>query len=55
MEDITDLKKALKERLMPANVYEDCPCGSGTKYKFCCAKTMKSFDLDDYLKSFSAG
>lgn len=53
-EDITDLKKALKERLTPANVYEDCPCGSGKKYKFCCAKTMKNFDLDEFLKSFSA-
>ncbi|MFD0715813.1 SEC-C metal-binding domain-containing protein [Paenibacillus sp. GCM10027626] len=30
-----------------------CPCGSGTKYKFCCAKKMNNFDRDDYLKTFA--
>ncbi|MFB5763249.1 SEC-C metal-binding domain-containing protein [Paenibacillus medicaginis] len=51
-EDLTDLKKAIREKYAPANVYEPCPCGSGEKYKFCCAKTMKNFDLNDYLKTF---
>ncbi|MCF8568607.1 SEC-C domain-containing protein [Alicyclobacillus tolerans] len=30
--------------MAPANVYDPCPCGSGKKYKFCCAK--KPFELD---------
>ncbi len=50
-EDLTDLKKAIREKYAPANVYELCPCGSGAKYKFCCAKTMKNFELNDYLKT----
>ncbi|MBD2872774.1 SEC-C domain-containing protein [Paenibacillus sp. IB182493] len=51
-EDLSDLKKALKERFAPANVYDPCPCGSEAKYKFCCAKTIKNFDLNQYLKTF---
>lgn len=51
-EDLTDLKKAIRETYGPANVYEPCPCGSGAKYKFCCAQKMKNFDLDDYLRKF---
>jgi uncharacterized protein YecA (UPF0149 family) len=43
-EDITDLKKAIQQRNTPSNVYDPCPCGSGMKYKFCCAK--KPFALD---------
>jgi uncharacterized protein YecA (UPF0149 family) len=43
-EDLTDLKKAIQERMKPANPYDPCPCNSGKKYKFCCSK--KSFDLD---------
>lgn len=34
VEDLTDLKNALKERLTLANSYGACPCGSGDKYKF---------------------
>ncbi|MBA9087654.1 tetratricopeptide (TPR) repeat protein [Fontibacillus solani] len=52
-EDLSDLKKALKERFAPANIYDPCPCGSEEKYKFCCAKTMTNFDLNDYLKTFT--
>jgi hypothetical protein len=37
-EDITDLKKAIQQRNTPSNIYAPCPCGSGKKYKFCCAK-----------------
>ncbi|MDG0813798.1 SEC-C metal-binding domain-containing protein [Cohnella rhizosphaerae] len=54
MEDLTDLKKAIREKYMPANVYEPCPCGSGAKYKFCCAQKMKNFDLHHYLSTFEA-
>lgn len=43
IEDITDLKKALKEKQTPADIYGPCPCGSGQKYKFCCAK--KPFEM----------
>lgn len=43
-EDLTDLKKAIQQRTTPQNVYDPCPCGSGKKYKFCCAK--KPFKLD---------
>jgi uncharacterized protein YecA (UPF0149 family) len=42
-EDYSDLIKAIKERNTPANIYDPCPCGSGLKYKFCCAK--KPIDL----------
>jgi hypothetical protein len=53
-EDLTDLKKVLKDRMGPADVYAPCPCGSGEKYKFCCAKQMKNFDLDRYMAEFKA-
>nr|WP_309101825.1 SEC-C metal-binding domain-containing protein [Fredinandcohnia onubensis] len=39
-----DLKKAIQERMKPANPYDPCPCNSGKKYKFFCSKN--SFDLD---------
>jgi len=51
-EDLSDLKKAIRDKFAPANVYDPCPCGNGEKYKFCCAKTMKNFDMNDYLKTF---
>lgn len=38
VDDLTDLKLALKEKAAPNNVYDLCPCGSGIKYKFCCMK-----------------
>lgn len=44
-EDITDLKKAIQQRHTPANVYDPCPCGSGKKYKFCCAKKPLELDI----------
>jgi uncharacterized protein YchJ len=43
IEDITDLIKALKQKRTLADVYGPCPCGSGQKYKFCCAK--KTFEM----------
>lgn len=45
IEDLTDLKKAIKEKNTPKNIYDPCPCGSGAKYKFCCAKKMLEFDI----------
>ena len=44
-EDLTDLKKAIQQRMTPTNVYDPCPCGSGKKYKFCCAKKPIELDL----------
>ena len=35
-EDISDLRKAIKQKFSPDNIYDPCPCGSGNKYKFCC-------------------
>lgn len=54
-EDLSDLEKAIKEKLTPDNIYDPCPCGSGKKFKFCCASTMKNFDLDVYLAAFTGG
>ncbi|MCF8568098.1 SEC-C domain-containing protein [Alicyclobacillus tolerans] len=31
--------------MAPVNVYDPCPCGSGKKYKFCCAKKPIELDL----------
>jgi len=42
--DLTDLKRAVKEKSAPKNIYDPCPCGSGLKYKFCCSK--KDIELD---------
>ncbi len=44
-EDLTDLKKAIQQRMTPTNVYDPCPWGSGKKYKFCCAKKPIELDL----------
>ncbi len=44
-EDITDLKKAIKEKMTPSDVYSPCVCGSGKKYKFCCAKKAIEIDI----------
>jgi len=43
-EDLADLKEALRQKMIPEDVYAPCPCGSGKKFKFCCAK--KPLDLD---------
>ncbi|WP_082130086.1 SEC-C metal-binding domain-containing protein [Aneurinibacillus tyrosinisolvens] len=53
-EDLTDLRKALKDTLGPANVYDPCLCDSGLKYKFCCARKMKNFDIDQYVEEFDS-
>lgn len=43
-EDISDLKKAIKDCSRPTNIYENCSCKSGKKYKFCCMN--KEIELD---------
>jgi hypothetical protein len=45
LEDITDLKKAIKEKMTPSDVYSLCSCGSGKKYKFCCANKANDLDI----------
>lgn len=51
-EDLTDLKRAFKEKMSPANVYDLCPCDSGEKYRFCCEKKLKNFDIDKIIDEF---
>lgn len=51
-EDLTDLKKAVKNELEPDDPYSLCPCGSGKKYKFCCKKNMKDFDIHRFVADF---
>jgi uncharacterized protein YecA (UPF0149 family) len=43
-EDLTDLKKAMKGRTRPMDIYDTCACNSGKKYKFCCMS--KEIELD---------
>ncbi len=38
VENLTDLKLAIKEKTAPKNIYDLCACRSGVKYKFCCMK-----------------
>jgi hypothetical protein len=45
VEDLTDLKSAIKEKSAPKNIYDLCSCGSGLKYKFCCMKNDIVLDL----------
>lgn len=45
VEDLTDLKSAIKENSAPKNIYDQCPCRSGAKYKFCCMKKEVVLDL----------
>ncbi|GGK06897.1 hypothetical protein GCM10007063_31810 [Lentibacillus kapialis] len=51
-EDLTDLKKAVKNKLEPADPYSECTCGSGKKYKFCCKQKMKNFDINRFIEDF---
>lgn len=44
-ENLTDLKKAIKEFSAPKNIYDPCPCGSRLKYKFCHMKKEIVLDL----------
>jgi len=44
-EDLTDLKKAIQQKMIPDDVYSPCPCGSGRKFKFCCAKKPVEIDI----------
>ena len=42
VENLNDLKKALKEKTEQTNPYESCLCGSGEKFKFCCEKRLRN-------------
>lgn len=44
-EDLTDLKNAIKQKMTPNDVYSPCPCGSGKKFKFCCARKPIETDI----------
>ena len=33
-EDLTDLKKAIQQRMTPTNVYDPCPCGRQPEARF---------------------
>ena len=52
-EDLSDFKKALKDKFTPSAPYDPCLCGSGEKYKFCCAKKMKDFNIDRFIADFT--
>ena len=41
--DISQLKKAVKVKLK-GRLYDPCPCGKGSKFKFCCYK--KEIDIE---------
>ncbi|MED2934072.1 DNA-binding protein [Bacillus wiedmannii] len=43
-EDLIDLKKAIKGRTCPMDIYDTCACNSGKKYKFGCMN--KEIELD---------
>jgi uncharacterized protein YecA (UPF0149 family) len=45
VENISDLKKAIKEQRKQANPYDLCSCNSGKKYRFCCSKKKIELDL----------
>ncbi|WP_018133133.1 tetratricopeptide repeat protein [Effusibacillus pohliae] len=49
IEDLADLKQAMLARLAPEDPYQPCPCGSGSKFRFCCAKKWKSMTADELL------
>ncbi len=53
--DLSDLRKALMQKLSPTNVYAPCSCGSGLKYKFCCANKLKNFDLERFIDENDTG
>ncbi|PLR85587.1 DNA-binding protein [Bacillus canaveralius] len=41
MEDLTDLRAALKDALTPGDVYSLCPCGSEKNISFAAEKNEK--------------
>ena len=53
-ENLTDLKKAVKDKLEPSDPYSECTCNSGKKYKFCCKQKMKNFDINQFIEEFEA-
>lgn len=53
VEDLTDLRKALKEKLAPTDPYGECPCGSNRKYKFCCINRIRNLDIYEFVANFA--
>lgn len=53
-EDVSDLRKALLSRFTQSDPYAPCVCGSGKKYKFCCARSMRDLDIDDLIRVAAA-
>lgn len=53
-EDLDDLEDALVRRLSLSNVYAPCPCGSGEKFKFCCARKVKNLDVELFIDEFGS-
>ncbi len=49
-EDVSDLRRALLVQFAQSDPYAPCRCGSGKKYKFCCARSMKELDIDGLLR-----
>ena len=47
-----DLEEVLFEKLNACHVYAGCLCGSGKKYRFCCAPKVKKFDIEFFLDEF---
>ena len=52
-ENLSDLKKALREQGTPEDVSAPCPCGSGKKFKFCCAEKMRQLDVNRFIEEFA--
>ena len=44
-EGLTDLKKAMKGRTRPMDIYDICACNNGKKYKFCCMNKEIRLDI----------
>ncbi len=51
-ENLDHLKTALRQRLTPDDVYAPCSCGSGKKFKFCCAEKIRHLDVNQVLEEF---
>ncbi|MCC3377584.1 SEC-C metal-binding domain-containing protein [Cohnella sp. REN36] len=53
-EDLDNLEEALFGKLSLSNVYALCPCGSGNKFKFCCAQKAKNLDVELFIDEFGS-
>jgi tetratricopeptide (TPR) repeat protein len=51
-ENLRHLESALGSKLSLSNVYAPCPCNSGSKFKFCCARKMKNMNIELFIEEF---